>query len=95
MAQGKQTERAAPTLGAMRAAEKIFNEKLFFRMGMEEIATIIDSESGLRELLEAAKAIADLANGQGQANLMMVAGQARAAIARSEWWGICKAHERR
>lgn len=35
------------------------------------------------ELLEACEAIADLANGQGRLNLIMVAGQARAAIAKA------------
>lgn len=35
------------------------------------------------ELLAACQAIAALANGQGQLNLMMVAGQARAALAKA------------
>lgn len=36
------------------------------------------------ELLEALQAVADLANGQGQLNLSMVAGQARSAIAKAQ-----------
>ena len=36
------------------------------------------------DLLEACKAIAALADGQGQANMMMVASQARAAIAKAQ-----------
>jgi hypothetical protein len=36
------------------------------------------------DLLDACRAIASLADGQGQRNMMEIAGQARAAIARAE-----------
>ena len=68
MTQVKQTERAAPTPGAMRAGSKLTgvwpfeDHKEEWDKDVTRIAQIIDDETGVRELLIAAKVGLDQLN---------------------------------